>query len=148
MAIGLNILGYLYFTQTPECTTTLWVNILTSIILLLLPFVQFLHFNPQNSLLTTALVSLFISYLMFIAQFSFGDTVCIRANVKSLIADIICSTFVFGLCMYGSIVGGTGQVRVGTKGDLNHAMGVTSRKQYKNSTTQPDNLPQHSPNPN
>lgn len=128
LAIGLNILGYVYFQRTPECQSTLWVNILTSIILIILPVIQFLHLNPQNSLLTTSLVSLYVSYLLFIGQFSFGDEVCVRAGVGSLAADFVCSSFVFGLCMYGSIVGGTGQVRVTRDGDINKAMGLTTRK--------------------
>ncbi len=31
--------------------------------------------------------------------------------------------------MYGSVVGGTGQVRVTRDGDINRAMGLTNRKQ-------------------
>jgi|JI10StandDraft_1071094.scaffolds.fasta_scaffold519294_1 hypothetical protein len=96
--------------------------------LVIIPGVQFLHFNPQNSLLTTSLVSLFISYLNFIGQFSYGDDVCKRANVSSLAADIVCSTFLFLITMYGSIVGGTGQVRVTRSGDINTAMGVTGNQ--------------------
>lgn len=102
------------------------MNIITTIMLIILPIIQFFHFNPQNSLLTTALVSMFISYLGFIAQFSFGDSVCIRMDVPSLVADIVCSTFFFVLTMYGSIMGGTGQVKVTRDGDLNQAVGVAS----------------------
>lgn len=125
IAIGLNVWGYILFSKnTDTCSNTVWVNVITSIILIILPVVQFLHFNVQNSLLTTALVSMFISYLAFIGQFSFGDNVCIRMDVGSLIGDIVCSTFFFVLTMYGSIMGGTGQVKVTRDGNLNAAMGV------------------------
>jgi hypothetical protein len=104
--------------------------------LLITPAIQFLHFNPQNSLLTTSLVSLFISYLNFISQFSYGDDVCIRSNVGSLSIDIICSTILFAITTYGSIVGGTGQVRITRNGDINTAMGITGeRKSNVNSST-------------
>ncbi len=43
---------------------------------------------------------------------------------SSFIADIIISTFLFILTTYGSIMGGSGQVRVTRNGDLNKAMGV------------------------
>jgi hypothetical protein len=96
--------------------------------LAILPVVQILHFNPQGSLLTTTLVSMFISYLSFIAQFSYGGSIsgqnCIRMDVGALAADIVCSTFFFVLTLYGSIMGGTGQVKVTRNGNLNAAMGV------------------------
>jgi len=86
--------------------------------LIILPIIQFLHFNQQNSLLTTALVSMFISYLSFIAQFSYGIG-GVRMDVGSLVADILCSTLFFVLTMYGSIMGGTGQVKVTRDGNVN-----------------------------
>jgi hypothetical protein len=43
---------------------------------------------------------------------------------SSLIADIIVSTFFFVLTMYGSIMGGSGQIKVTENGDINKAMGV------------------------
>jgi hypothetical protein len=96
--------------------------------LAILPIIQFMHFNPQGSLLTTTLVSMFISYLSFIAQFSYGGSIvgqtCIRMDVGALAADIVCSTFFFVLTLYGSIMGGTGQVKVTRDGNLNTAMGV------------------------
>lgn len=73
VAIALNVLGYIFFSSPDICGNSLWVNIITSIILLVLPLLQLLHTNPQNSLLTTALVSLYISYLALIAQYSFGS---------------------------------------------------------------------------
>ena len=73
---------------------------------------------------------MFISYLSFIAQYSYGGSntgyTCIRMNVGSLIADIVCSTFFFLLTMYGSIMGGTGQVKVTRNGNLNTAIGVAN----------------------
>jgi hypothetical protein len=73
-AIAVNIWGYILFSKKEQgCTGTLWVNITTSVILLLLPILQFCNFNAQNSLLTTALVSLYVAYLSFVAQFSYPD---------------------------------------------------------------------------
>lgn len=93
--------------------------------LIILPIIQLLHFNKQNSLLTTALVSMFISYLGFIAQWSYGDY-GVRMDVGSLVADIVCSTFFFVMTMYGSIMGGTGQVKITREGNINEAMGVAT----------------------
>lgn len=76
-----------------------------------MPIVQLLHFNPQGSLLGTAWVSLLVSYLTFIAQFSYGNG-GVRMNLGALIADIACSTVLFAITMCGSIMGGTGQVRL------------------------------------
>jgi hypothetical protein len=73
---------------------------------------------------------MFIAYLSFIAQFSYGGSqpghVCVRMDVGSLISDIVCSTFFFVLTMYGSIMGGTGNVKVTREGNINQAMGVAS----------------------
>ena len=51
-------------------------------------------------------------------------------DIGSLVADIAVSTFFFILTMYGSIMGGTGQVKVTRNGNINAAMGVadTSRQ--------------------
>lgn len=70
IAVALNVYGYIKFAED-ICGSTLWVNIVTSIVLLFLPVFQFLHFNKQNSLLTTSLISIYISYLSLIAQYSF-----------------------------------------------------------------------------
>lgn len=98
--------------------------------LIILPIIQLLHFNPQNSLLTTSLVSMFISYLGFIAQFSYGGSqpgmTCVRMDVGSLVGDIVTSTFFFVLTMYGSIMGGTGNVKVTRDGNINQAIGVSA----------------------
>lgn len=75
-AIVINILGYVYFGSADACGDSLWVNIVNTVILVILPLVQFLNFNKQNSLLTTALVSMYVSYLSFICQFTFGGDRC------------------------------------------------------------------------
>ena len=73
VAVGLNIYGYTLFSAADSCGNTLWVNIVTSILLVVLPVFQCFNFNKQNSLLTTSLVSLYISYLALICQFSYGE---------------------------------------------------------------------------
>lgn len=77
-AVVMNILGYIYsisiFVTAEGCGSTLWINIITSLILIILPGIQFLNLNVQNSLLTTAMVSLYVSYLSFIAQFSYTNS--------------------------------------------------------------------------
>lgn len=93
--------------------------------LIILPIVQILHLNPQGSLLGTAFVSLLISYLSFIGQFSYGNG-GVRMNYGSLIADIACSTLLFIITMYGSIMGGTGQVKITANTNVNLAMGVAN----------------------
>jgi len=45
-------------------------------------------------------------------------------SVESIAGDIIVSTFFFMLTMYGTIMGGSGQVKIGENGDINKAMGV------------------------
>ena len=112
-AVALNILGYVFFGSEDGCGDSLWVNIINSILLIALPLVQFLNFNKQNSLLTTALVGMYVSYLSFICQFSFGGDSCTqRMTISSLAADIIISTIFFILTMYGSIMGGSGKVKI------------------------------------
>ena len=41
-----------------------------------------------------------------------------------LISDVIVSTFFFVVTMYGSVMGGSGQVKVTSNGDVNKAIGV------------------------
>jgi hypothetical protein len=55
-----------------------------------------------------------VSYLSFVAQFSYPNlsSSCQRMSLESLIGDVIVSTFFFMLTMYGSIQGGSGQVKV------------------------------------
>lgn len=76
-AIFLNVYGYVLFSSTDDgqCTSLTWLNVITSIILVVLPLFQICQFNPQNSVLTASLVSLYIAYLSFIAQFSY-DGLC------------------------------------------------------------------------
>ena len=76
VAITFNVLGYIYFGSEDVCGSTLWVNIVNSIVIVLLPCTQFFNFNKQNSLLTTSLVSVYVSYLAFFAQFSYGSNQC------------------------------------------------------------------------
>jgi hypothetical protein len=45
-------------------------------------------------------------------------------TIKSLAADIIVSTFFFFLTTYGTIMGGSGQMKISENRDLNQAMGV------------------------
>ena len=80
IAIGLNILGYVYFAAEDACGATLWVNIVTTGILVGLPMLQLCNFNKQNSLLTTALVSVYVAYLAFVGQFSYGGNSCTPAS--------------------------------------------------------------------
>lgn len=125
LAILMNVLGYVYFNSY-TCGNTLWLNIITTIILIILPVLQLFNFNHQNSLLTTSMVSAYVSYLAFICQYSYSNdsASCSRMTTPSMVADILVSTFMFGLTMYGSIMGGSGQVKVTQGGDLNKAMGV------------------------
>lgn len=116
IAIGLNIYAYVAFSDRGKnCNdSTIWVSVLTSLILVGLPILQFFNFNSQNSLLTTALVSMYVSFLSFMAQYSYvGDhNSCSLMTMNSLIADVIISTLFFILTMYGSIKGGSGQIKV------------------------------------
>lgn len=83
LALLLNILGYTYFSASDACGSSLWVNVVTSIIIVVLPFFQLLNFNKQNSLLTTALVSMYIAYLAFVAQFSYGGNSCTNISIQA-----------------------------------------------------------------
>lgn len=131
-AVFLNVYGYVRFSSTDDgqCTSLTWLNVITSIILVGLPLFLICQFNRQNSLLTCSLVSLYISWLSFIAQFSY-DGLCnsyvilgSRITKGSLAVDIGVSTFIFILSMYGSVMGGSGQIKVTSNGDLNKAIGV------------------------
>ena len=131
VALGLNIAGYARFHSTDECGSTLWVNIITILIIIGLPFLQLCNFNKQNSLLTTALVSAYISYLAFISQYSYcsnSNSAITRVSVGSIAVDVGVSTFFFLLTMYGSIMGGSGQVKISEDNNLNQAMGVAPTK--------------------
>lgn len=68
---------------------------------------------------------MYVSYLAFISQYSYVEnSFCNRMTIQVLVADVIISTFFFVLTMYGSIQGGTGQVKVSYDGDINKTMGV------------------------
>lgn len=45
-------------------------------------------------------------------------------DIGPLVTDVVLSLFFFILTMYGSIMGGTGQVKVTRDGNLNNAMGL------------------------
>jgi len=47
-----------------------------------------------------------------------------RLTVSSIAIDISVSTLIFILTTYGSIIGGSGQIKVNQNIDLNQAMGV------------------------
>jgi len=49
-----------------------------------------------------------------------------RITKGSLAVDIAVSTLFFILSMYGSIMGGSGQIRVTSNGDVNKAIGVAA----------------------
>lgn len=53
-------------------------------------------------------------------------------TTASLAVDISISTFIFILSMYGSIMGGSGQIRVTSEGDINKAIGVAPHTPREN----------------
>ena len=123
----LNVLGYVFFGGEDSCGSSLWVNIVNTGILVALPVVQFFNFNKQNSLVTTALVGMYVSYLAFFSQFSFGGDTCTeRMTLGSLAADIAVSTIFFILTMYGSIMGGSGKMKIAHNADIHAALGVVN----------------------
>jgi hypothetical protein len=83
-AVFMNVYGYIRFSSTDDgqCTSLIWVNVITSVIIIVLPLFQICQWNQQNSLLTTALVSLYISYLTFIAQFSYDGLCNVSFNCR------------------------------------------------------------------
>lgn len=83
-AVFLNVYGYIKFSSTDngQCTSLTWVNVITSVIIVALPLFQICQFNPQNSILTASLVSLYISYLSFIAQFSYDGQCTFYLNFR------------------------------------------------------------------
>jgi hypothetical protein len=104
-AIVLNIFSYINFKNC-----IYWPSVITSILLVLLPITQLLNFNPQNSLLTTAALCLFISYLNFIALYSYPD--CNMLSKGAMGADVGTSCLLFFITMFGSVMGGSGVVKV------------------------------------
>lgn len=99
-ALGLHIWAYIKFKHC-----TLWANIVTTIIILIIPGIQLLGFNPQNSLLTSSAVTLYIVYLSFVAQLSFPG--CSALDNGAMAADLTTSLFFFILSTYGSLLGGS-----------------------------------------
>ena len=49
-------------------------------------------------------------------------------TISSIAFDIIVSTILFIVTMYGSIMGGSGQVKYSENGDVTKAMGVAPTK--------------------
>ena len=98
-ALGLLIWGYIKFK---DCS--LWANIVTTILIVIIPGIQLLGFNPQNSLLTSSAVTLYIVYSSFVAQLSYPN--CNALDNGSMAADLTTSVFFFILATYGSLLGG------------------------------------------
>jgi len=71
-----------------------------------MPLVQLLRFNPQNSLLTTALVALLVSFLSYSAQISYKTGCTTRLNFGLFAIDIVINIFLMILATFGSIMGG------------------------------------------
>lgn len=76
-------------------------------------------------MLTMSLISLYITYLSLIGQFSFPNlksnlVQCMNINkylgsrftTNILVMDIIISSFIFLLSLYGSVIGGSGQIQI------------------------------------
>ena len=68
--------------------------------------VQLRGLNPQNSLLTTSLISLLISYFAYSAQLSFHTGCHYRLTIGSFAIDVAISVILFVISTYGSIEGG------------------------------------------
>lgn len=77
---------------------------------------------------------MYVSYLSLFSQYSYKDpnAQCSKLTTESLIGDVLVSTFFFVLTMYGSITGGSGQVKVSQDGDVNKAMGVAPQTEGNN----------------
>jgi amino acid permease len=79
MALFINIYGYFLFANfkaSDACqasSATLWVNIVTTIIILFFFITLYLKYNKNNNMLTMSLVSLYIAYLSIISQFSYPN---------------------------------------------------------------------------
>lgn len=73
------------------------------------------------------MVAMYVSYLAFASQFSFGGSHCIgRMTVASLACDIIVSTIFFIMTMYGSIMGGSGKMKIAGNADIHAVLGVVN----------------------
>jgi Ca2+/Na+ antiporter len=79
MAVFINIYGYFLFVNfraSDACqasSATLWVNIVTTIIILSFCIPLYLNYNKNNNMLTMSLLSLYIAYLSVISQFSYPN---------------------------------------------------------------------------
>ena len=100
VALGLLIWGYIKFK---DCT--LWVNIVTTVLVLIIPGIQLLQFNPQNSLLTSSAVTVYMVYLSFVGQLSYPA--CGSLDGGAMASDLTTSVFFFILTTYGSLLGGS-----------------------------------------
>ena len=92
------------------------------------------------------MVSMYVSYLAFASQFSYGGSHCIgRMTVASLACDIIVSTIFFIMTMYGSIMGGSGKMKVAQNADIHAALGVvnTARSDQEEQPEITDKLQSH-----
>ena len=99
-ALALHIWAYIKFKNC-----SLWANIVTTILTVIIPVIQLLGFNPQNSLLTSSAVTLYIIYLTFVAQLSYPS--CNALDGGAMAADLTTSLFFFILATYGSLLGGS-----------------------------------------
>lgn len=94
-----------------------------------MPLIQLLHWNKQNSLLTTSVICLYISYLGLISQYSKEE--CQALSLGAMLGDLITSAFLFFLTMYGSVMGGSGVVKInkqlGVGGDSNQEIAQDGR---------------------
>lgn len=88
------------------CGSTTWLSVITTVILVILPLVQLLGFNPQNSLLTTALVSLFIAYTSYAAQEYYMTACVVRLTHLGYAFDLFISLLLFAVSTYGTVMGG------------------------------------------
>lgn len=90
-------------------------------------------------LLSSLHLSAFLRQQLMYKQVDIGS----RMSTGSLVSDIIISCFFFFLTMYGSIMGGSGQIKVTQNGDVNKAIGVAPEQApptNKENTTQENEL--------
>ena len=104
-ALTINIFSYVNFNYCE-----IWTTVITSVLLVAIPCTQLLHFNVQNSLLTTSVLCLYLSYLNFMALYS--NPSCHALSEGAMTADIFTSCILFFLTMFGSITGGSGVIKV------------------------------------
>ena len=56
------------------------------------------------------MICLYVSYLGLIAQYS--EAKCNALNTGAMVGDLVTSSFLFFLTMYGSVMGGSGVVKI------------------------------------